>query len=362
MSETQGFIDLRINHSAGGVGDDSVWPSFTDIMTVIVMIFLMALVIIMVRNFELDRELSSTVTEKEITSQENQNLTKRLVQVEATLSETKIEKNLLEAKLNEALKHLSALLLEQKSLQQANTLLEQQKEDAQSEISTLVNSEQALNQELDNLLVQLRRANILLEQQKEVAQSEIRQLTESEQAFRQQIKILLERMQEANAYLAFLKQQRQISQDENSRLTQKVTELKIENSALIAERNKENNAWQVQTADSLNKFKLLKDEYEELDVKYRDSIKPARSTLGKQIVTVWAAKVAVGLQYKIKLPSQSEAQVMTESKVHLTLQGLEEKWGNLLYVKVLFPTGSGILQEDAQNITNSLHKYDYYYK
>ncbi len=352
MSETQGFIDLRINHSAGGVGDDSVWPSFTDIMTVIVMIFLMALVIIMVRNFELDRELSSTVTEKEITSQENQNLTKRLVQVEATLSETKIEKNLLEAKLNEALKHLSALLLEQKSLQQANTLLEQQKEDAQSEISTLVNSEQALSQELDNLFVQLRRANILLEQQKEVAQSEIRQLTESEQAFRQQIKILLERMREANA---IFKQQMQFSQlerkrlvDENSRLTQKVTELKIENSALIAERSTENNAWQAR--------------YEELDVKYRDSIRPARSTLGKQIVTVWAAKVAVGLQYKIKLPSQSEAQVMTESKVYLTLQGLEEKWGNLLYVKVLFPTGSGILQEDAQNITNSLHKYDYYYK
>ena len=355
MSETQGFIDLRINHSAGGVGDDSVWPSFTDIMTVIVMIFLMALVIIMVRNFELDRELSSTVTEKEITSQENQNLTKRLVQVEATLSETKIEKNLLEAKLNEALKHLSALLLEQKSLQQANTLLEQQKEDAQSEISTLVNSEQALNQKLDDLLEQLqrvRRANILLEQQKEVAQSEIRQLTESEQAFRQQIKILLERMREANA---IFKQQMQFSQlerkrlvDENSRLTQKVTELKIENSALIAERSTENNAWQAR--------------YEELDVKYRDSIRPARSTLGKQIVTVWAAKVAVGLQYKIKLPSQSEAQVMTESKVYLTLQGLEEKWGNLLYVKVLFPTGSGILQENAQNITNSLHKYDYYYK
>ncbi len=56
MSDSTGFIDLRVGHGAQGVGDDSVWPSFTDIMTVIVMIFLMALVVIMVRNFELDRQ------------------------------------------------------------------------------------------------------------------------------------------------------------------------------------------------------------------------------------------------------------------------------------------------------------------
>ena len=38
---TDGFTDLRMNHQHGQ-GDDSFWPSFTDIMTVIVIIFLLA--------------------------------------------------------------------------------------------------------------------------------------------------------------------------------------------------------------------------------------------------------------------------------------------------------------------------------
>ena len=38
-----GFTDLRVSHAHGIGNEDSVWPSFTDIMTVIVMIFLMAL-------------------------------------------------------------------------------------------------------------------------------------------------------------------------------------------------------------------------------------------------------------------------------------------------------------------------------
>ena len=35
MPDKLGFVDLRIGHGAQGIGDDSVWPSFTDIMTVI---------------------------------------------------------------------------------------------------------------------------------------------------------------------------------------------------------------------------------------------------------------------------------------------------------------------------------------
>ena len=71
MSDSNGFIDLRVGHGARGVGDDSVWPSFTVIMTVIVMIFLMALVVIMVRNFELDRQLLSTISAKDATALAN---------------------------------------------------------------------------------------------------------------------------------------------------------------------------------------------------------------------------------------------------------------------------------------------------
>ncbi|MGI9310741.1 MAG: hypothetical protein ACR2P7_04310, partial [bacterium] len=78
MRERGGFIDLRVGHGAGGIGDDSVWPSFTDIMTVIVMIFLMALVIMMVRNFDLDRRLLSSVSAQQASTLANLGLTEQL--------------------------------------------------------------------------------------------------------------------------------------------------------------------------------------------------------------------------------------------------------------------------------------------
>ncbi len=48
MNPDEGFVDLRLNRQEGQ-NQDSFWPSFTDIMTVIVMIFLIAMVILLLR-------------------------------------------------------------------------------------------------------------------------------------------------------------------------------------------------------------------------------------------------------------------------------------------------------------------------
>ena len=57
MIRTEGFVDLRVSPSGQiGTNEDSFWPSFTDVMTVIVMIFLLALVVILMRNMELVRQ------------------------------------------------------------------------------------------------------------------------------------------------------------------------------------------------------------------------------------------------------------------------------------------------------------------
>ena len=60
MIQPEGFIDLRAP-TGNRATEDSVWPSFTDIMTVIVMIFLMALVVILIRNVDLVRQLKQTI-------------------------------------------------------------------------------------------------------------------------------------------------------------------------------------------------------------------------------------------------------------------------------------------------------------
>ena len=67
ITRSEGFVDLRVSPSVSGRSDeDSVWPSFTDIMTVVVLIFLVSLVVILMRNTELVAQLSESVSQKQV--------------------------------------------------------------------------------------------------------------------------------------------------------------------------------------------------------------------------------------------------------------------------------------------------------
>ena len=94
---SDGFTDLRMNHQHGQ-GDDSFWPSFTDIMMVIVMIFLMAMVVVMLRNSELIDQLTATMEAERRTAElvrktasEKEGLAIRLVEAEQQLSMVRME-------------------------------------------------------------------------------------------------------------------------------------------------------------------------------------------------------------------------------------------------------------------------------
>ena len=80
---------LQTSHS----GDNSFWPSFTDIMIVITMIFLMATSLLVVRNWQLVAELRESIVAEQLaaqiiesTSQENVTLEERLANVEQSNS------------------------------------------------------------------------------------------------------------------------------------------------------------------------------------------------------------------------------------------------------------------------------------
>ncbi|MCU7834643.1 MAG: hypothetical protein KZQ83_05235 [gamma proteobacterium symbiont of Taylorina sp.] len=64
---SDGFIDLRQNNIH--LVEDSFWPSFTDIMTVVVMIFLITSSILIVKNWELVKELKSRIVAEQQISQ-----------------------------------------------------------------------------------------------------------------------------------------------------------------------------------------------------------------------------------------------------------------------------------------------------
>ena len=64
---SDGFIDLRQNHAH--MLEESFWPSFTDIMTVVVMIFLIATSVLIVKNWELVQELKTSILVEQKISQ-----------------------------------------------------------------------------------------------------------------------------------------------------------------------------------------------------------------------------------------------------------------------------------------------------
>src|SRR5210317_2242915 len=74
---------------AGIAGENSFWPSFTDIMIVVTMIFLMATSLLVVRNWQLVAELQESIAAEQIaaqmiesTSLENATLEERLANAE----------------------------------------------------------------------------------------------------------------------------------------------------------------------------------------------------------------------------------------------------------------------------------------
>ena len=48
----RGYTDLRLNRSSSAA-DTSLWPSFTDIMTVILMVFMLTMVVVIIKNADL---------------------------------------------------------------------------------------------------------------------------------------------------------------------------------------------------------------------------------------------------------------------------------------------------------------------
>ena len=91
MSTTQSFVDLRTSSlSQGSHTDDSVWPSFTDIMTVVVMIFLMSLVVILLRNVELVKSEQESARLAALKGSENVQLESAVTRLEQRIAENPV--------------------------------------------------------------------------------------------------------------------------------------------------------------------------------------------------------------------------------------------------------------------------------
>ena len=325
----------------GHAGENSFWPSFTDIMMVITMIFLMATSLLVVRNWQLVSELKESIAAEQIASatieytvQENATLEERLANAEQSnsilrLRALKKEEELrqTELRMREQLASISKLNTEKDNLRQSLLSAVQANDAATLEIDRVSAENKNLSDLLVNLENQLVQQKLQTEQtrsqltstQSELtsAQSEVAVLTESSQTQQQNISSLTE---------------------EKQRLTQSI---EAYNQEILA----------------------LKGEYEVVKSKYEELIKPARSAKGKYIAEVYYVKGAQGDVIRYKQPGQSGFINLTLSEVEKRLDKLKREKGRDLYVKIIIPENSGLTYNEAWAfMRNLLVKYDYYYQ
>jgi chromosome segregation ATPase len=308
--------------------EGAFWPSFTDIMMVVVLIFLLATSLLIVRNWHLVNELQHSMeAEKlatqmiETTSLENATLEERLINAEQMIS-------ILRLRIMEKKELLRAAEQTDKQRMQTIAALEQDKQDLKQLVestrgelaaSRLTISEiNAESQEFANQLAELR-----LQLDQEIARNQIVQ----------------RELELANAQIAALND---------------ASEQQLQSIRLLEQ----------EKIDYNRQLLTLKGDYEVVKSKYEQLIKPARSAKGKYVAEVYYVKEKDDKKViRFKEPHESAYRTLPLAKVESRLQQLKQEKGADLYVKIIIPKNSGLTYNEAWNFMKSLlDKYDYYYQ
>ena len=289
------FVDLRRNH----LSSESFWPSFTDIMMVVVMIFLLTSMILMVKNWELLDQLRNSMAAEE--------------QAEKIIHDTSQENATLEEQLAQAQNEISMLRMQ---LLQA--------------------SEQAnqLNVELDD---KDRQIVIMLSDNAKLKNS----VTNNENQ------------------IASLSSQLSSMQDKQTQLN---IDIEQKQNTLNEERQKIIIITQERDSQS-RKLSSLEDDFGSLKVKYDKLIKPARTTKGKYVVSVNFERVNGKERIRFKDSGQENYTIVTNKQLHSKLAKLKKKYPKKLYIKIVIPKESGLTYNEAWTFMRGLlEKYDYYHQ
>jgi chromosome segregation ATPase len=308
----EGFIDLRRNTSSE-VGADSFWPSFTDIMMVVVMIFMIASVVLMLRNWELVQTLRDTIESEREAEALALSMTETSATLEEQLAQAQHENTELRMRLMRA-NEISRNAREQLSQQQQQVL--------------------SLQADKQRLTARLKQAELDVQ----LGEDKVRQ-SEARYTQLEDVRDTLERrLAQVLAQLA------QVEEESREQATE-LAELR-QGSSLTEEQ-----------------LTLLQGEYDDLRVKYDKLVRPARSAQGKHVVSVRYWKEGKYYQIRIKDADEDEYRAIGRKELHRELSALKEKYGNNLYVKLIIPDDSGLSYNEAWGFTfNILNKYDYYHQ
>ncbi|MCW8977032.1 MAG: hypothetical protein OQL10_15030 [Sedimenticola sp.] len=340
MNPDGSFVDLRLNRQ-DGQNQESFWPSFTDIMTVIVMIFVIAMVVLLLRNLELVNQLRATMEAErtamelaKVTGEEKESLALKLYTAENDISMLRMQ----------------LMQMEEQGQKQAGTI------DTQHHDLTLLQSEK---EALQLLRDQLNAENFTLNQRLEKNQVALlkqqQALSETQQTLlsaRHQINQFQDEIAAARSDLKSLESEHQATQEQLNRLQQRYSNQAGELlSARVAER------------ESGRQLSTLQTDFERLKLKYDKLIRPARSPAGHYLVEVRYTKPDKQIIVEYQTQDREGYAPISQENLEALLTDLKAQKKTGLYIKVIFPENSGLTFTEAWSLTSHLHgKFDYYFQ
>ncbi len=305
-----GFVDLRLNRRRSE--DEGFWPSFTDIMTVIVMIFLLGMVVVILQNIEVTNNMKAALLEKQ----------KATELAESTSQEKSIVSNQL-SDAEEELARLRMLIIlandRRKTMQGNLTTAQKELQSLSSLYSALQKAHDTVKLEKDNVDKQLEDKSVILAR------------------IEAQLKELIQQQTVLKTELAGSKKAQKLSENKLAAITLQAT-----------------------SADQ--ELASIRGEYSNLQVKYNKLIKPARTSKGKHVVEVFYTKKGAADLYRMKDAGQSSATTVNRKQLHSRLTRLKKKYGKNLYIRLIFPEDSRLSYNEAWKFSKEiLGKYDYYH-
>ena len=377
-----------------GVSEESFWPSFTDIMMVIVMVFLLVTVAVILNNWTLITDLKDSIKAQQVasslaenTQEQNHTLEDKLSalenQVEDLSKKYQDEKSKLLATQQELAQTRRFLLEKETSLSTLETKLIA----LQAELSTsntLINErtkvEQLLQRQLEQKISEKEKDASALDNLKS-EQSKTQKQLEQLQVDYSKLQTLLKNaaLTAKNSQTAFaelektqqgLKQKLetttqtldQLEQEKTRRIAALTAKLEQRDDELEA-KNKQLLAFKENKTTEEAQLRSLQGEYDTLDAKYQKLLLPARSSKGKFVVSVLYRKTAGKKVIRLKTDSAGTYQPISQKQLHNKLTALKNKHKTNLYLKVVIPENSGLSYSEAWKFTNGLQKqYDYYFQ
>jgi chromosome segregation ATPase len=289
------FVDLRRGH----LSSESFWPSFTDIMMVVVIIFLLTSMILMVKNWELLDQLRSSMAAEQ--------------QAEKIIQDTSMENATLEEQLAQAQNEISMLRMQLLHANEQYNQLNYELEEKDKQIVIVLSDNERLKADVSK------------------TESQISRLSS------------------------------QVSAMEDT-LSQLNIDIEQKQKALEDERQKVIIITQERDAHE-RKLTALEDDFGSLKVKYDKLVKPARTTKGKYVVSVNYERIDGKERIRFKDQGDTSYTTLSEKALHSKLAALKKKHSKDLYIKIVIPKESGLTYSEAWTFMKGLlNKYDYYYQ